>query len=149
MQNITTTLKKLFYVWRRSQVPVKQPIRISQIDNLIMKTDYGKKITTKGDINDLVKIAVNYHFGSYRRYRLPDPPYRLPDPPRDFPRSLQNCGRNYPNSADARYPLTINDLDHLGEGYHFESKRAHEHANFLIELSNNESNNESNKFNHK
>jgi len=34
--NITTTLKKLFYLWRRSQVPVKQPIRISRIDNLII-----------------------------------------------------------------------------------------------------------------
>ncbi len=36
MQNITTTLKKLFYLWRRSQVPEKQPIRISKIDNLII-----------------------------------------------------------------------------------------------------------------
>ena len=36
MQNITTTLKKLFYLWRRSQVPVKQPIEISRIDNLII-----------------------------------------------------------------------------------------------------------------
>ncbi len=36
MQNITTTLKKLFYLWRRSQVPVKQPIKISRIDNLII-----------------------------------------------------------------------------------------------------------------
>ncbi len=36
MQNITTTLKKLFYLWRRTQVPVKQPIKISRIDNLII-----------------------------------------------------------------------------------------------------------------
>ena len=36
MQNITTTLKKLFYLWRRSQVPVKQPTKISKIDNLII-----------------------------------------------------------------------------------------------------------------
>jgi len=36
VQNITTTLKKLFYLWRRSQVPIKQPIRISKIDNLII-----------------------------------------------------------------------------------------------------------------
>ncbi len=34
--NITTTLKKLFYLWRRSQFPVKQPIKISRIDNLII-----------------------------------------------------------------------------------------------------------------
>ncbi len=36
MQNIITNLKKLFYLWRRSQVPVKQPIKISRIDNLII-----------------------------------------------------------------------------------------------------------------
>ncbi len=36
MQNIITTLNKLFYLWRRSQVPVKQPIKISRIDNLII-----------------------------------------------------------------------------------------------------------------
>ncbi len=36
MQNITTTLKKLFYLWRRSQFPVKQTIKISRIDNLII-----------------------------------------------------------------------------------------------------------------
>ncbi len=36
MQNITTTLKKLIYLWRRSQVPIKQPTRISKIDNLII-----------------------------------------------------------------------------------------------------------------
>jgi len=36
VKNITTTLKKLFYLWRRSQVPVKQPINISRIDNLII-----------------------------------------------------------------------------------------------------------------
>jgi len=36
VQNIITTLKKLFYLWRRSQVPVKPPIKISRIDNLII-----------------------------------------------------------------------------------------------------------------
>ena len=36
MQNITTTLKKLLYLWRRSQVPVKQLVKISRIDNLII-----------------------------------------------------------------------------------------------------------------
>ncbi len=36
MQNTITTLKKLFYLWRRSQVPVKQPIKISRIDNLVI-----------------------------------------------------------------------------------------------------------------
>jgi len=36
VQNITTNLRKLFYQWRRSQVPVKQPIKISRIDNLII-----------------------------------------------------------------------------------------------------------------
>jgi len=36
VQNITTSLKKLFYLWRRSQVPLKQPIKFSRIDNLII-----------------------------------------------------------------------------------------------------------------
>jgi len=36
VQNITTILKKLFYLWKRSQVPVKQSIKISRIDNLII-----------------------------------------------------------------------------------------------------------------
>ena len=36
MQNITTTLKKFFYLWRRSQVPIKKPNKISKIDNLII-----------------------------------------------------------------------------------------------------------------
>jgi len=36
VQNITTTVKKVFYLWKRSQVPVKQPIKISRIDNLII-----------------------------------------------------------------------------------------------------------------
>ncbi|MBO8230317.1 phosphodiesterase [Prochlorococcus marinus str. MU1404] len=36
MQNITTTLKKMFYLWRRSQVPLKEPIKVSRIDNLII-----------------------------------------------------------------------------------------------------------------
>jgi len=36
VQNITTNLKKLIYLWRRSQVPIKQPTRISKIDNLII-----------------------------------------------------------------------------------------------------------------
>ncbi len=36
MQTITTTLKKLVYFWKRSQVPIKEPIKISKIDNLII-----------------------------------------------------------------------------------------------------------------
>jgi len=36
VKNITTNIKKLLYLWRRSQVPIKQPIRISKIDNLII-----------------------------------------------------------------------------------------------------------------
>ena len=36
MQNITTNLKKLFYLWKRNQVPIKQSIKISKIDNLII-----------------------------------------------------------------------------------------------------------------
>ena len=36
MQNITSTLKKLFYLWRRVQVPTKQANKISKIDNLII-----------------------------------------------------------------------------------------------------------------
>ena len=36
MKNITTNIKKLLYLWRRSQVPIKQPTRISKIDNLII-----------------------------------------------------------------------------------------------------------------
>jgi len=36
VQNITTKLKKLFYLWSRSQVPAKQPVKISKIDNLII-----------------------------------------------------------------------------------------------------------------
>ena len=36
MQNLTTTLKKFNYRWRRSQVPIKQPIQISTIDKLII-----------------------------------------------------------------------------------------------------------------
>ncbi len=36
MKNITTNLKKLLYLWRRSQVPIKQSTRISKIDNLII-----------------------------------------------------------------------------------------------------------------
>ena len=36
MQNITTSIKKLVYLWRRSQVPTKQPTKISKIDNLII-----------------------------------------------------------------------------------------------------------------
>jgi len=36
VQNITTSLKKLFYLWRQSQVPVKQPIKFSRIDNIII-----------------------------------------------------------------------------------------------------------------
>jgi len=36
VQNITTIPRKLFYLWKRSQVPVKQPNKISRIDNLII-----------------------------------------------------------------------------------------------------------------
>ena len=36
MQNITTTFKNLLNLWYRSQVPTKQPTRISKIDNLII-----------------------------------------------------------------------------------------------------------------
>jgi len=36
VENITTTLKKFFYLWKRSQIPVKEPIKISRIDNLII-----------------------------------------------------------------------------------------------------------------
>ena len=36
MKNITTNIKKLLYLWRRSQVPIKQSTRISKIDNLII-----------------------------------------------------------------------------------------------------------------
>jgi len=36
VQNNTTTLKKLFYLWNRSQVPIKHPNSISKIDNLII-----------------------------------------------------------------------------------------------------------------
>jgi hypothetical protein len=36
VQNITTSLKKLFFLWSRSQVPLKKPIKISKIDNLII-----------------------------------------------------------------------------------------------------------------
>ena len=36
MQNITTISKKLFYLWKKSQVPIKQPFKISKIDNLII-----------------------------------------------------------------------------------------------------------------
>ena len=36
MQNITTSLKKFFYLWRRSQVPIKKPTKISKIDSIII-----------------------------------------------------------------------------------------------------------------
>jgi len=36
VKKITTTLKKFIYLWRRSQVPIKQTTRISKIDNLII-----------------------------------------------------------------------------------------------------------------
>jgi len=36
VQNITTTINKLFYKWNRSQVPIKQSTQISKIDNLII-----------------------------------------------------------------------------------------------------------------
>ncbi len=36
MQNITTILKKIGYSWKRAQIPIKKPIKISKIDNLII-----------------------------------------------------------------------------------------------------------------
>jgi len=36
VQKLTTTLKKLGYLWKRSQVPIREPIQISRIDNLII-----------------------------------------------------------------------------------------------------------------
>ncbi len=36
MKNIKTNLKKLLFLWRRSQVPIKQLTRVSKIDNLII-----------------------------------------------------------------------------------------------------------------
>ena len=36
MQNLTTTLKKFSYFWKRSQFPIKQPFQISTIDKLII-----------------------------------------------------------------------------------------------------------------
>ena len=36
MQNITTIIKKLAYSWKRSQIPIQKPIKISKIDNLII-----------------------------------------------------------------------------------------------------------------
>ena len=36
MHKLTTTLKKLNYFWKRSQVPIQQPIQISTIDKLII-----------------------------------------------------------------------------------------------------------------
>ena len=36
MQNITTNIKKLFFLWKKTQLPLKQPIKISRIDNLII-----------------------------------------------------------------------------------------------------------------
>ena len=36
MKNIINFLKKLLYLWKKSQVPIKQPNRISKIDNLII-----------------------------------------------------------------------------------------------------------------
>ena len=36
MQNITSALKKIWFFWKRTQIPVKQPIMISKIDNLII-----------------------------------------------------------------------------------------------------------------
>ena len=36
MKNITTPFRKLFYLWKRSQVPIKEPVKIPKIDNLII-----------------------------------------------------------------------------------------------------------------
>ena len=36
MQNLTTTLRKFSYCWKRSQVPINQPLQISKIDKLII-----------------------------------------------------------------------------------------------------------------
>ena len=36
MHNLTTTLKKLNYFWKRSQLPTQEPIQISTIDKLII-----------------------------------------------------------------------------------------------------------------
>jgi len=36
VKNITTILKKLFFLWRRSQFPIKRPINTSKIDDLII-----------------------------------------------------------------------------------------------------------------
>ncbi len=36
MKNITTTLKKLIYSWKRNQYPKKQPTKISKVDNLVI-----------------------------------------------------------------------------------------------------------------
>ena len=36
MQNLTTTLKKLNFFWKRSQIPIQEPIQISKIDKLII-----------------------------------------------------------------------------------------------------------------
>ena len=36
VKNITTTFKKFFYFWKRSQLPIKNPDKIKKIDNLII-----------------------------------------------------------------------------------------------------------------
>ena len=36
MQKLTTTLKKFGYIWKRSQIPIKQPVSNSKIDKLII-----------------------------------------------------------------------------------------------------------------
>jgi len=36
VQNLTTTLNKFIYFWKRTQVPIKQPVQISKIDKLFI-----------------------------------------------------------------------------------------------------------------
>ena len=69
MQNITTTLKKLFYLWRRTQVPLKQPTRISKIDNLIIFlvcilisiiSSYKELLTSPLNISDIFSWLLTF-----------------------------------------------------------------------------------------
>jgi len=69
VQNITTTLKKLFYLWRRTQVPLKQPTRISKIDNLIIFlvcilisiiSSYKELLTSPLNISDIFSWLLTF-----------------------------------------------------------------------------------------
>jgi len=69
VQNITTTLKKLFYLWMRSQVPAKRPIRISKIDNLIIFlicilssiiSSYKELLISPLNISDILSWLLNF-----------------------------------------------------------------------------------------